>query len=185
MSQSGVAKVVVAPREEIATVSPYLHGHFAEHLGELVYPGVWVGTESKIPNTDGIRNDVVDALRPLGIPVLRWPGGCFADHYHWKDGIGPRESRPGRLNFSWGRAEETNHFGTHEFMAFARALGTEPYFAGNVGSGTVAELRDWVEYCNFAGKSALADERRANGAAEPFGVSYWESATKIGAAAET
>lgn len=164
---------VVVPGETVGEINPFLHGHFAEHLGELVYPGVYVGTESKIPNTGGIRNDVVAALKPLGIPVLRWPGGCFADTYHWRDGIGPVNERPMRINVHWGMAEEPNGFGTHEFMAFCRALETEPYFAGNVGSGTPAELRDWIEYCNFAGNSSLAQERRANGEAEPYGVRYW------------
>jgi alpha-N-arabinofuranosidase len=168
-----VQRVVVLPQEPIAQVSPYLHGHFAEHLGELVYPGIFVGADSPVPNTDGIRDDVVEALKPLNIPVLRWPGGCFADDYHWRDGIGPREQRPLRVNAHWGMAEEPNHFGTHEFMAFTRAIGAEPYFAGNIGSATPAELRSWVEYCNFAGRSTLADERRANGAEDPFGVRFW------------
>ena len=168
-----VQRVVVLPEETIGEINPYLHGHFAEHLGELVYPGICVPPDCNIPNTNGIRNDVVEALKPLEVPVLRWPGGCFADDDLWRDGIGPVESRPMRINRHWGMAEESNHFGTHEFMAFTRAIGAEPYFAGNVGSGTPDELRNWVEYCNFAGNSALADERRANGAEEPFGVRYW------------
>jgi alpha-N-arabinofuranosidase len=168
-----VQKAIVLPQETIGTINPYLHGHFAEHLGELVYPGVWVGPDSKIANTNGLRNDVVEALRPLGIPVLRWPGGCFADNYSWRDGIGPRETRPLRVNTHWGMAPEPNQFGTHEFIAFCKALGAEPYFAGNLGSGTPAELRDWVEYVNFNGRSTLTDERRANGAEEAFGVKYW------------
>ncbi|GCE51195.1 alpha-N-arabinofuranosidase [Thermosporothrix hazakensis] len=168
-----VQRVVVLPQEPIGQVSPYLHGHFAEHLGDLIYPGIYVGEQADIPHTNGLRNAVIEALRPLQIPVLRWPGGCFADGYHWRDGIGPRERRPLRLNPNWGMAEEPNSFGTHEFIAFCRAIGAEPYFAGNLGSGTPAELRDWVEYCNFAGRSALADERRANGAEEPFHVRFW------------
>jgi alpha-L-arabinofuranosidase len=168
-----VQRVVVLPQEPIEQIQPYLHGHFAEHLGELVYPGVYVGPESSIPNTDGIRNDVVEALRPLEIPVLRWPGGCFADDYHWRDGIGLREQRPMRINAHWDMAEEPNQFGTHEFIAFSRAIGAASYFAGNLGSGTINELRDWVEYCNFGGNSTLANERRANGAEEPFGVRFW------------
>jgi alpha-N-arabinofuranosidase len=168
-----VQRLVILPNETIGTINPFLHGHFAEHLGELVYPGVYVGPDSPIPNTDGIRNDVVAALKPLGIPVLRWPGGCFADTYNWKDGVGPRSERPLRVNTHWGMAEEPNQFGTHEFIAFCRALGAEPYFAANLGSAPPQETREWVEYCNFAGKSALADQRRANGAAEPFGVEFW------------
>lgn len=166
-------RVAVVLNEPIGTISPYLHGQFAEHLGGCIYPGIWVGENSSIPNLNGIRRDVVDALRPLQIPVLRWPGGCFADAYHWRDGIGPREKRPLRLNYHWGMAPEPNHFGTHEFIEFCRLIGAEPYLVGNVGSGTPAELRDWVEYCNFAGQSALADERRANGALEPFAVRFW------------
>ncbi len=111
---------------------------------------------------------MIEALRPLHIPVLRWPGGCFADTYHWRDGIGPREQRPLRVNVWWDMAESPNHFGTHEFISFCRAIGAEPYFAGNLGSASPSELRDWVEYCNFAGTSTLANERRANGAEEPF-----------------
>jgi alpha-N-arabinofuranosidase len=168
-----VQRVTVVPQEEIGTINPFLHGHFAEHLGELVYPGVYVGLDSKIPHTNGLRNDVIEALKPLGVPVLRWPGGCFADTYHWRDGIGPVDERPARVNVHWGMADEPNTFGTHEFMAFCRALGAEPYFAGNLGSGTPGELRDWIEYCNFAGKSALADERQANGATDPFHIRYW------------
>ncbi len=171
--RDSVQRVIVLPREPIAEINPFLHGHFAEHLGEMVYPGVWVGEDSPIPNVNGVRSDVVAALTPLEIPILRWPGGCFADDYHWRDGIGPISARPLRINTHWGMAEETNHFGTHEFMAFCRALGAEPYFAGNVGSGTPSELRYWIEYCNFAGHSTLANERRANGADDPFNIRYW------------
>ena len=168
-----VQRLVVLPDEPIAHINPHLHGHFAEHLGELVYPGIFVGSDSSIANTDGIRDDVVAALKPLEIPVLRWPGGCFADTYSWRDGIGPRERRAKRVNVHWGMAEETNHFGTHEFVAFCRAIGAEPYFAANLGSGAPSEMRDWIEYCNFDGPSALADERRANGDAEPYRIKYW------------
>ncbi|MBW3625350.1 MAG: alpha-N-arabinofuranosidase, partial [Armatimonadetes bacterium] len=144
-----VQRVVVIPEETIGEINPYLHGHFTEHLGELVYPGICVPPDCNIPNTNGLRNDVVDALKPLNLPVLRWPGGCFADDYHWRDGIGPVDERPMRINRHWGMAEEPNHFGTHEFMALCRALNAEPYFAANLGSGTPAEMRNWVEYCNF------------------------------------
>lgn len=168
-----VQRVIVVPQEAVGTISPYLHGQFAEHLGELIYPGIYVDPQSSIPNTDGLRHDVIAALRPLHIPVLRWPGGCFADTYNWRDGIGPVEQRPLRVNAWWNMAESPNHFGTHEFIAFCRALGTEPYFAGNIGSESPAVLRDWVEYCNFGGNSTLANERRTNGAEEPFGVRFW------------
>jgi len=168
-----VQKVVVSLNDVIETISPYVHGQFAEHLGELVYPGVWVGEDSPIPNTKGIRNDVVEALKPLALPVLRWPGGCFADNYHWRDGIGPRKHRPMRVNVHWGMAPEPNHFGTHEFIDFCRMIGAEPYLAANVGSGSPLEFQEWVEYCNFAGRSALADQRRANSAKDPFKVQFW------------
>src|SRR6266699_3401136 len=168
-----VQRVVVLPQEPIEQIQPYLHGHFAEHLGELVYPGVYVGPESSIPNTNGVRNDVVEALRPLEIPVLRWPGGCFADDYHWEDGIGPPESRPRRVNLWWGHQIETNAFGTHEFIQLCRLLGAQPYLAGNVGSGSPGELRNWVEYCNLAGESTLANRRAQNGSPRPFDVRYW------------
>ncbi|HZR43066.1 MAG TPA: alpha-L-arabinofuranosidase C-terminal domain-containing protein [Ktedonobacteraceae bacterium] len=168
-----VQRAVVLLQEPIGQISPYLHGHFAEHLGELIYPGIYVGPKSPIANTDGLRNDVIKALRSLHIPVLRWPGGCFADTYHWRDGIGPREQRPMRINVHWGMAQEPNSFGTHEFMAFCRAIGAEPYLAGNVGSGSPAELCAWVEYCNFAGNSTLANERRTNEAEQPFNVRFW------------
>ena len=168
-----VQKAIVLLNEQVATISPYLHGQFAEHLGELVYDGVWVGEDSPIPNTGGIRDDVVAALAPLELPVLRWPGGCFADTYHWREGVGPRADRPTRVNEHWGMAPEPNAFGTHEFVEFCRRIGAEPYFAANVGSGTVQEVHDWVEYCNFAGKSTLADLRRTNGQDQPFNIRYW------------
>lgn len=168
-----VQKAIVLLNESIGAISPYLHGQFAEHLGELVYPGVWVGEDSAIPNTGGIRNDVINALKPLELPVLRWPGGCFADTYHWRDGIGPTATRPKRVNVHWGMAPEPNSFGTHEFDRFCKLIGTEPYFAANVGSGSVEELQHWVEYCNFAGDSTLANERRANGQKDPFNIRYW------------
>lgn len=168
-----IQRLVIIPNEPIATINPWLHGQFAEHLGELVYPGIWVGESSAIPNTRGIRNDVVDALKPLHLPLLRWPGGCFADLYHWRDGIGPREQRPMRLNNWWGFAEEPNQFGTHEFMDFCRMIDTEPYFTANVGSGSPQECTNWMEYCNSTSNSALANERRANGSDDPFGVHVW------------
>src|SRR4051795_2056863 len=133
--------------KETGKIRPELHGHFAEHLGSCVYGGLWVGKNSMIPNINGIRKQAIDYLKGL-VPVLRWPGGCFADDYHWRDGIGPREQRPTSVNTHWGMAAETNAFGTHEFMAFSRAIGAEPYFAGNLGSGSPRELRDWIEYCN-------------------------------------
>ena len=166
-------KVDVLLNEKIGVISPYLHGQFAEHLGELIYPGIWVGEDSNIPNIGGIRKDIIAALLPLHLPVVRWPGGCFADGYHWRNGIGTRAKRPMRINYYWGMAEEPNSFGTHEFMAFCRAIKTEPYFTGNAGSGTPQEIGDWVEYCNFAGESSLSQERRENGSIQPFDVKFW------------
>ncbi|HQV32929.1 MAG TPA: alpha-N-arabinofuranosidase [Calditrichia bacterium] len=154
-------------------ISRHIYGHFAEHLGRCIYEGIWVGEDSPIPNTRGIRNDVVAALKALQIPNLRWPGGCFADTYHWMDGIGPREERPTIINVHWGGVTENNHFGTHEFLDLCEQLGTAPLICGNVGSGTVRELAEWVEYVNFPGKSPMADLRRANGREEPWNVKFW------------
>lgn len=156
-----------------AVISPLLHGHFVEHLGGVVYDGVWVGPESKVPNIDGIRRSLVESFRAIGPPVVRWPGGCFADSYHWRDGIGPPASRPRRFG-RWSEATEPNRFGTHEFMRFCRLVGAEPYFGANVGSGSPTEFQQWVEYCNApAGRTSLADERAANGDADPFKVRFW------------
>jgi len=155
------------------TVNRNVYGHFAEHLGRGIYEGLWVGEDSPIPNTRGIRNDVVAALRELQMPVLRWPGGCFADEYHWKDGVGPRESRPSILNTHWGRVVENNHFGTHEFFDLCEQLGTEPYVCGNVGSGTVQEMMEWVEYISSDATSPMADWRRKNGREQPWKLPYF------------
>ncbi|MCF7802757.1 MAG: alpha-N-arabinofuranosidase [Candidatus Marinimicrobia bacterium] len=155
------------------TISKHIYGHFAEHLGRCIYGGIWVGEDSPIPNTNGIRNDVVKALRGIDIPNLRWPGGCFADTYHWKDGIGPKEERPTIVNVHWGGVTENNHFGTHEFLELCEQLDTEPLICANMGSGTVREMAEWVEYVNFDGKSPMADLRRANGRDDPWKVKYW------------
>ena len=170
---SAEQKLEIQLANEIGTVRPELHGQFAEHLGSCVYGGLWVGRNSSIPNIDGYRKDAVQYLKALSIPVLRWPGGCFADDYHWRDGIGPAGKRPRSVNSHWGNYVEDNSFGTHEFVGLCRMIGAEPYLAGNVGSGSPRELRDWVEYCNYAGDSSLANERAANGSKEPFGVKYW------------
>ncbi|HYE17998.1 MAG TPA: alpha-L-arabinofuranosidase C-terminal domain-containing protein [Tepidisphaeraceae bacterium] len=150
-----------------------LYGHFAEHLGACVNDGLYVGEDSPIPNIGGLRSDLIEAFRRIDPPVLRWPGGCFADDYHWRDGVGPRDRRPVTVNTWWGNSLETNAFGTHEFITLCRLIGAEPYLAGNLGSGTVAEMRDWVEYCNFDRPSTLAKLRAANGSPMPFGVKYW------------
>ncbi|MBN1352226.1 alpha-N-arabinofuranosidase [candidate division KSB1 bacterium] len=153
-------------------VSRYLYSHFAEHLGRCIYGGIWVGPGSKIETIDGIRKDAADALKKLKLPALRWPGGCFADNYHWMDGIGPREKRPKRINLWWKQAE-SNQFGTDEFMRFCQLIETEPYICLNIGSGTVEEARSWVEYCNCDQSTTLAEMRRENGHAEPYDVQFW------------
>ncbi len=156
-----------------AVVNRNIYGHFAEHLGRGIYEGIWVGPASPIPNTRGIRNDVLAALKALDIPVLRWPGGCFADEYHWKDGIGPREKRPAMINTHWGGVVENNHFGTHEFMDLVELLGTSAYISGNVGSGSVQEMMEWVEYLTSGADSPMANLRRQNGRDKPWRVPYF------------
>lgn len=156
------------------TISRQIYGHFAEHLGHCVYGGFYVGEgNTKIPNTNGVRNDVIDALKKLKIANLRWPGGCFADTYHWKDGIGPKDKRPSMVNAWWGGVTEDNSFGTHDFLNMCELIGTDPYLAGNVGSGTVQELIDWVQYVSFEGKSPMSDLRRQNGREKPWKVKFW------------
>ena len=166
-------RLVIHTDEGKYTIDKNIYGHFSEHLGRCIYEGFWVGEDSPIPNTRGIRNDVVEALKKIQIPVLRWPGGCFADEYHWKEGIGPRESRPAMINTHWGMVKETNAFGTHEFLDLCEQLGCEAYIAGNVGSGTVEEMQDWVEYMTFDGDSEMANLRRANGRDKPWRVKYF------------
>jgi alpha-N-arabinofuranosidase len=155
-----------------AVINKNIYGQFAEHLGHCIYEGIWVGPDSPIPNTKGYRNDVLAALRQLQVPQLRWPGGCFADEYHWRDGIGPREKRPSIYNSHWGGVVENNHFGTHEFLDLCEMLGIEPYVCLNVGSGTVQEAMEWVEYMTSPADSPMANLRRANGRAEPWKVRY-------------
>jgi alpha-N-arabinofuranosidase len=155
------------------TISRYVYGQFAEHLGRGIYEGIWVGEDSDIPNTHGFRDDVIAALKELEIPVIRWPGGCFADEYNWRDGIGPREERPVRINTHWGWVEEDNAFGTHEFMQLVEMLDSEAYIAGNVGSATPREMAQWLEYMTAEGNTELAQLRRANGREEPWKVEFW------------
>lgn len=154
------------------TISRNIYGQFSEHLGHCIYDGVWVGEESPIPNTRGIRNDVVEALKKIQIPVIRWPGGCFADQYHWMDGIGPRDQRPKRINTSWGGVVEDNRFGTHEFLDFCDQIGAAPYISGNVGSGSVDELAEWIEYMTATTNSAVSDLRRRNGRERPWKIPF-------------
>lgn len=150
-----------------------IYGHFAEHLGHCIYGGIYVGQDSDIPNIRGFREDVVYALKDMKIPVLRWPGGCFADTYHWKDGIGPQQHRPSIVNVNWGGVTEDNSFGTHEFLDFCELINAEPYININVGSGTVQEAADWVEYVNSSNVSPMTDLRKKNGRDKPWHVKYW------------
>ncbi|MBU6401345.1 MAG: alpha-N-arabinofuranosidase [Verrucomicrobia bacterium] len=154
-------------------ISRNIYGQFSEHLGHCIYGGVWVGEDSPIPNTRGIRNDVVAALRKIKVPVLRWPGGCFADEYHWRDGIGPRAQRPAMINTHWGGVVEDNHFGTHEFLDFCQQIGAAPYITGNLGSGTVQEMMEWVEYMTSDASSPMANLRRKNGQDQPWKVPFF------------
>jgi alpha-L-arabinofuranosidase len=157
------------------TISRHIYGHFAEHLGRCIYDGFYVGENNfQIPNKDGVRLDIIEALKKLNIPNLRWPGGCFADTYHWKDGIGPKDKRPSMLNVWWGGVTENNSFGTHDFLNMCELLGTEPYLSGNVGSGTVQEMSDWVKYVNHKeGSSPMPILRQQNGREKPWNVQFW------------
>ncbi|MBB3806922.1 alpha-N-arabinofuranosidase [Xanthomonas arboricola] len=156
-----------------AQVSRQVFGQFAEHLGTGIYGGVWVGEDASIPNTRGYRNDVLAALKAIAVPNIRWPGGCFADEYHWRDGVGAPARRPIRVNTHWGGVEESNRFGTHEFMDFTELLGTQAYIAGNVGNAAPDEIAQWTEYMTADTRSSLASERRANGRDAPWQVPYF------------
>jgi len=167
-----MAKLVINNELKKSTIAPEIYGHFSEHLGRCIYEGLYVGEDSEIPNENGMRKDVVEALKEMQIPVLRWPGGCFADEYHWKDGIGPKSNRKKIINTHWGGVVEDNSFGTHEFFELARQLGCKTYVNANVGSGTVREMSEWVEYMTFKGVSPMADLRAENGHEEPWVVDY-------------
>ena len=166
-------KLFVNTKRQLGHINPELQGHFSEHLGRCIYEGIYVGENSEIPNTNGMRNDVVEALKEMKVPVLRWPGGCFADEYHWKDGIGPKESRKKMINTHWGGVVEDNSFGTHEFMELCKQLGCKTYVNGNLGSGTVQEMSEWVEYMTFDGVSPMAKLREENGSEESWTVDYF------------
>ncbi len=154
-------------------ISKYIYSHFAEHLGRGIYDGFYVGDTSKIPNTNGVRNDIIAALRKMKIPALRWPGGCFADTYHWKDGIGPKDKRPTMVNRWWGGVTEDNSFGTHEFLNMCEELGADPYLSANIGSGSVQDVADWVQYVSTNTKNPMSDLRKANGRDKPWKVKFW------------
>ena len=170
-------RLIVQPENKKSYIHPEIYGNFSEHLGRCIYNGIYVGEDSPIENVNGMRKDIVDALKKIKLPVLRWPGGCFADEYHWMDGIGKKESRKKMINTNWGGVVEDNSFGTHEFFELCRQIGCEPYINGNVGSGTVREMAEWIEYIssdNFAVKTARTS---------PGNSSISASATKTGAAA--
>jgi len=168
-----MTRLIIDADLTLGTINRNIYGHFSEHLGRCIYEGIWVGEDSPIPNTRGIRKDVVKALKDIKIPVLRWPGGCFADEYHWKDGIGPREDRKRMVNTHWGGVIENNHFGTNEFLDLCEQLECEPYICGNVGSGTVQEMQEWVEYVTFDGESPMALLREKNGREKPWALKYF------------
>lgn len=168
-----MAKLIINNECKKSTIAPEIYGHFSEHLGRCIYEGLYVGENSDIPNVNGMRTDVVEALKEMKIPVLRWPGGCFADEYHWMDGIGPKENRKKMINTHWGGVVEDNSFGTHEFFELCRQLGCKTYINGNLGSGTVREMSEWVEYMTFNGVSPMAELRKANGHEEPWTVDYF------------
>ena len=157
----------------MSKISKNIYGQFSEHLGRCIYQGLFVGKDSPIPNVNGMRTDVVNALKEAKVPLLRWPGGCFADEYHWRDGIGEQQDRKRMVNTHWGGVVEDNSFGTHEFMELCRQVGCDPYITGNVGSGTVKEMSEWVEYLNSDGDSTVVQERWKNGQKEAWGVRYW------------
>ena len=168
-----MSKLIINVHNKKSKINKEIYGHFSEHLGRCIYEGIYVGENSTIQNTNGMRNDVVKALKNIKVPVLRWPGGCFADEYHGKDGIGDKILRKKMINTNWGGVVEDNSFGTHEFMELCRQLGCEPYINGNVGSGTVQEMQEWVEYMTFDGVSPMAELRRENGHEKPWRVKYF------------
>lgn len=165
-------KYLINPNQKIAKINKDIYGNFSEHLGRCIYEGLYVGEGSKIPNVNGMRTDAVEALKEMGLPVLRWPGGCFADEYHWKDGIGPKASRKKMINTNWGGVTEDNSFGTHEYFELCRQIGCDTYVNGNVGSGTVQELSEWVEYMTSSAYSKMTELRAENGRKEPWNLKY-------------
>jgi len=165
--------VVIRTDQPGGEINKNIYGQFAEHLGRGIYEGIWVGPKSSIPNTRGFRKDVIAALKELKVPLIRWPGGCFADEYHWRNGIGPHKHRPVTVNTSWGGVTDDNAFGTHEFFELAEMLGAEVYINGNLGTGTPAEMAEWLEYMTSPSQSTLANLRRKNGREEPWKVHYF------------
>jgi len=168
-----MAKLFINEKKKMGRINAEIYGHFSEHLGRCIYEGLFVGEDSEISNVNGMRSDVVEALKEMQVPLLRWPGGCFADEYHWKDGIGPKEERKKMINTHWGGVMEDNSFGTHEFFELCEQLGCKTYVNGNVGSGTVQEMSEWVEYMTLDGVSPMADLRKENGREKPWRVDYF------------
>lgn len=165
--------MLINAKDKIGYIHPEIYGHFSEHLGRCIYDGIYVGENSPIPNINGIRTDIVEAFKHIKMPVLRWPGGCFADEYHWKDGIGKKSARKKMVNTNWGGVVEDNSFGTHEFMDLCEQVGCEPLITGNVGSGTVQEMAEWIEYMTFDGISPMANLRKENGREKPWKLKYF------------
>ena len=168
-----MGKYVINYLEKESTINKDIYGNFAEHLGRCIYDGLWVGKDSPIPNINGVRKDIIDALKAIKLPVLRWPGGCFADRYHWMDGIGPLENRKKIINKTWGGTVESNHFGTNEFMNMCEEIGCDVYIAGNLGTGSIQEMADWIEYITGDKDSEMANLRRQNGREEPWSIKYF------------
>ena len=166
-------KYIVDAKKQKGKINKEIYGNFSEHIGKGIYEGIYVGEKSHIPNKAGMRCDVVEALKEIKLPVLRWPGGWFADEYHWMDGIGPKESRKRTVNAQWGRVIEDNSFGTHEFLELCEQIGCEPYISANLGSGTVKEMAEWMEYMTFDGDSTMANLRRQNGREKPWNIKYF------------
>jgi len=166
------ARITIEADRPGAVINPNIYGQFVEHLGRGVYEGIWVGADSPIANTRGIRNDIVAALRRIHIPLVRWPGGCFAETYHWRDGIGPRADRARGVNTAWGDELETNHFGTHEFMDFVEQVGAQPFISVNLASGSPAEAQAWMQYLTGPASSGAGQERARNGRSEPWKVPF-------------
>src|SRR4051812_4041166 len=166
------ARVTVEADKPGPRIDPNIYGQFVEHLGRGVYEGIWVGENSPIPNVRGIRSDVVAALRKIHVPLVRWPGGCFGELYHWRDGIGVRDQRPRNVNSAWGDEPESNAFGTHEFMEFLEQIGAKAFLSVNVTTGTPGEARDWLQYMTEPADSALGRQRAANGHPQPYEVPF-------------
>lgn len=177
LSFPGIAqnKITVHADQPGSKIDKAIYGQFAEHLGHCIYGGIFVGEKSDIPNVNGFRTDVVNALKELKVPLVRWPGGCFADTYHWKDGIGPKADRSSIINVHWGGVTEDNSFGTHEFLNFCELIGADPYICLNVGSGTVQEAADWIEYVTSNNESPMTKLRKKNGRDKPWNVKYWSA----------